>query len=68
MMSAKIYTKKEELLNLIKILDENQIDGVVKLIYNNNNGIGSTLDVEFDFNLNGRLVTVRANVTDESNW
>lgn len=67
-MSAKIYTKKEDLVNLIKILDENQIDGIVKLIYNNNSGIGSTLDVEFDFNLNGRLVTVRANVTDQSNW
>lgn len=67
-MSAEIYTKKEDLLNLIKILDENQIDGIVKLIYDNNSGIGSTLDVEFDFNLNGRLVTVRANITDESNW
>ena len=67
-MSTEIYTKKEDLFNLLEILVENQIDGIVKLIYNNNSGIGSTLDVEFDFNLNGRLVTVRANITDESNW
>lgn len=67
-MSTRIYISKEELLEVIKILQDNEVEGVVELIYDNDSGIGSTLDVEFDFNLNGKLVTVRANVTDNSNW
>lgn len=67
-MSARIYVTKDELRNVIRILEENNIEGVVELIHNSDSGIGSTLDVEFDFSLNGRLVTVRANITDESNW
>lgn len=67
-MSTKIYIGKQELLSVLKIIEENNVQGVVELIYNNESGIGSTLDVEFDYNLNGRYVTVRANVTDESNW
>lgn len=67
-MSTKIYIGKQELLCILKIIEENNVQGVVELIYNNESGIGYTLDVEFEHNLNGRYVTVRANVTDDSNW
>jgi hypothetical protein len=67
-MSAKIYIGKQELLCILRIIEENNVQGVVELIYNNESGIGSTLDVEFEHTLNGRYVTVRANVTDDSNW
>jgi len=68
MMSTRIYISKTELLEVIKILEENNIEGVVELIYDNSSGIGSTLDVEFDFILNNRPVAVRANVVGVENW
>lgn len=67
-MSARIYISKTELLEVIKILEENNVEGVVELIYDNESGIGSTLDVEFDFKLNNRTVAVRANVVGVGNW
>lgn len=63
----KIYISKQELQSVLKIIEENNVQGVVELIYNTDK-MGSSLDVEFDYNLNGRLVTVRATVTDEGNW
>lgn len=63
-----IYIIKEELYRIHEIIDENNIEGAIKLIYNNDSGIGYTLDIEFDYKLNGRFVTVRANITDSSNW
>jgi hypothetical protein len=68
MMSSRIYISKTELLEVIKILEENNVEGVVELIYDNESGIGSTLDVEFDFELNNRTVAVRANVVGVENW
>jgi len=63
-----MYISKEELLSVLDIMEENHIEGSIKLIQNNESGIGSILDMEFDLELNKRWVTVRANITDQNKW
>ncbi len=67
-MKNRIFTNKQELLEVIKILEENKVEDVVELIYDNESGIGSTLDVEFGFVLNNRTVSVRVSVIGVENW
>ena len=67
-MTSRIYMSKRELEIISDIVRENEIENSFELIYNNDSGIGSTLDMEFDHKLNGRYVTVRVNITDSDNW
>lgn len=67
-MSERIFLTKLELDTINKIIQENNIQNSIELIYNNESGIGSTLEMEFDHELHGRYVTVRVNITDSDNW
>jgi len=67
-MTSRIYMSKRELEIISNIVRENEIENSFELIYNNDSGIGSTLEMEFDHNLNGRYVTVRVNITDSDSW
>ena len=67
-MTSRIYMTKRELEIISDIVRENEIENSFELIYNNDSGIGSTLDMEFDHELNGRYVTVRLNITDSDSW
>lgn len=67
-MSQRIYISKRELEIINKIIEENNIENSIELIYNNDSGIGNTLDMEFDHELHGRYVTVRVNITDSNSW
>lgn len=65
---TEIYITKQELDFIVNVIRENQVDGVIKLIYDNESDIGSTLSMEFDFVLNNTPVTVRVNVTHSDSW
>ena len=67
-MSERIFITKLELDTINKIIQENNIQNSIELIYNNESGIGSTLEMEFDHELHGRYVTVRVNITDSNSW
>ncbi len=67
-MSQRIYISKRELEIINKIIEENNIENSIELIYNNDSGIGNTLDIEFDHELHGRYVTVRVNISDTDSW
>jgi len=67
-MTSEIYINPEELAIVQKIMEENGITYAVKLIYNNDSGIGSILEVEFDTEVNGREATIRIPVTGVENW
>jgi hypothetical protein len=67
-MTSRIYMSKRELEIISNIVRENEIENSFELIYNNDSGIGSTLDMEFDHKLNGRYVTVRVSITDSDSW
>jgi len=67
-MTSRIYMSKRELEIISNIVRENEIENSFELIYNNDSGIGNTLDMEFDHKLNGRYVTVRVSITDSDNW
>ncbi len=68
-MTTRIYISRREIEKILRIMDENVItEGAVELIYNNDSGIGSTLDMEFDTELHGRYVMVRVNITDSDSW
>ena len=64
----EIYITKQELDFIVNVVRENQVDGIIKLIYDNESDIGSTLSMEFDFVLNSTPVTVRVNVTHSDSW
>jgi hypothetical protein len=67
-MIQEIHINPDELAIIQKIIEENSIKYAVKLIYNGGSGIGSTLDVEFDTQVNGREATIRIPVTGVENW
>jgi hypothetical protein len=67
-MIQEIHINADELAIIQKIIEENGIKYAVKLIYNSGSGIGSTLDVEFDTEVNGREATIRIPVTGVENW
>ncbi len=67
-MTKEIYVSPQELAIIQKIMEENNIKYAVKLIYEDGSGIGSTLDVEFDTEVNGREATIRIPVTGVENW
>ena len=67
-MTSRIYMTKRELEIISNIIRENEIENTFELIYNNDSGIGSTLEMEFDLELHGRYVTVRVNITDSDSW
>jgi len=67
-MTSRIYMSKRELEIISNIVRENEIENSFELIYNNDSGIGSTLDMEFDHQLNGRYVSVRVSITDSDSW
>ena len=64
----EIYITKQELDFIVNVVRENEVDGIIKLIYDNESDIGSTLSMEFDFVLNSTPVTVRVNVTHSDSW
>lgn len=55
-----------EILN--KIIQENNVTGVFKLVQDNSSGIGYTTDIEFDTDLHGRLAVIRVPIADTDNW
>jgi|LakMenEpi13Sep09_1017268.scaffolds.fasta_scaffold10688_3 hypothetical protein len=67
-MTSRIFISKRELEIINDIVRENEIQNSFELISNNNSGIGSTLEIEFDHELHGRYVTVRVNITDSDSW
>jgi hypothetical protein len=67
-MTSRIYMSKRDLEIINNIVRENEIENSFELIYNNDSGIGSTLDMEFELDLHGRYVTVRVNITDSDSW
>jgi hypothetical protein len=67
-MTSRIYMSKRALEIISDIVRENEIENSFELIYNNDSGIGGTLDMEFDHKLNGRYVTVRVSITDSDSW
>ena len=67
-MTSRIFISKRELEIINDIVRENEIQNSFELISNNDSGIGSTLEIEFDHELHGRYVTVRVNITDSDSW
>jgi hypothetical protein len=58
---------KADVLRLAEVLDEFKIDHF-KLIRHNESGIGYCLDVEYQTNLNDRMVTIRVPVCGVEDW
>jgi hypothetical protein len=64
----KIYVTPNEVEIVNKIIEENDIKGAFELIYDDSSGIGYTLDLEFETQVNGRYATIRIPVTTAENW
>ena len=67
MNPSKIYLSRNDLLNIIEVLDENKVNEF-ELIYESGSGIGYMVAIEFGYEINNRHVTVRVNTTDEGTW
>lgn len=67
-MTQKIYLTPQILETINKVVAENAIAGSFALISDPSSGIGLSLCMEFDHQLNGRFVTVRANLADYQDW
>ena len=59
---------KKDIETIAKIIEENDIHAFNLIGDGYESGIGYTLDLEFDSEYNGRMATIKINVTDESEW
>ena len=63
-----MWINPQEIELIKKIFEENKIVYAVQLIQTSGSGIGYTLEVEFDTEINGRQAKIRIPVTTEENW
>lgn len=64
----KFYMTPQEIDIIVQIIKENDIKGAFEIIHDNVSGIGYTLDIEFEEQVNGRYATIRIPVTTVENW
>jgi hypothetical protein len=64
----KFYVTPQEIELIQKVIEENKIVNSFELLQENHSGIGSTLDVEFYAEVNGRQATIRIPITTSENW
>jgi hypothetical protein len=67
-MLSKIHITRKDLEEILKIIDEVNIEGSIELIYDNSSGIGYTIDIEFDHNINDRYIRARTPIATSDNW
>ncbi len=65
---TKIYLNKTDIEKILEVIEENDLEDTFTLIHDNTSGIGYTLDMEFDAELNGRVITAKVNIADSSTW
>ena len=59
---------KKDIETIAKIIEENDIHAFELIGDGYESGIGYTLDLEFHDEFNGRMATIKINVTDEGDW
>ena len=64
----RFYMTPQEIDIITQIIKENDIKGAFEIIHDNSSGIGYTLDIEFEEQVNGRYATIRIPVTTVENW
>lgn len=64
----KMYVTPNEIELIQKVIKENKIVTSFELLQENHSGIGSTLDVEFHAEVNGRKATIRIPITTPESW
>ena len=67
-MTSKIYLNKRDIERILEVIEENDLKDTFTLIHNSSSGIGYTLNMEFDAELNGRVITARVPIADSSDW
>ena len=65
---TKIYLNKTDIEKILEVIEENDLEDTFTLIHDNTSGIGYTLDMEFDAELNGRVITAKVNIADSNTW
>jgi hypothetical protein len=65
---TKIMMNRADLEIVNKIVEENGIDYNFWIVYTNSSGIGYTLDLEYEMEINGRHAIVRIPICGEENW
>jgi hypothetical protein len=65
---SKIYLNKRDIERILEVIKENDLEDTFTLIHDNTSGIGYTLDMEFDAELHGRVITARVHIADSTDW
>lgn len=66
-MNTRLFLKTSDLITINNIIKENDLTNFF-LVINNNSGIGSTVNVEFETKLHNRDVIISVPVTTVENW
>jgi len=67
-MTTDMWVNPQEITIIQKIIEENKIEFAFKLIQESGSGIGTTLDIEFESEVNGRQATIRIPITTSEDW
>jgi hypothetical protein len=65
---TKIMMNLADLEIVNKIVEENGIDYNFWIVYTDASGIGYTLDLEYETEINGRHATIRIPIAGVENW
>lgn len=67
-MKQNFFITPKEIETIRQVIYDNQITEAFQLIHNSSSGIGSTLDMEYETEINGRDVHVRVPITGVESW
>jgi len=65
---SKIYLNKRDIERILEVIKENELEDTFTLIHDSTSGIGYTLNMEFDAELHGRVITARVVIADSTDW
>ncbi len=59
---------RQDIEKIKSVLDEFDVNTPIKVMVDESSGIGYTVDIEFEYELNGRIVNLRVSINGVENW
>ncbi len=59
---------RQDIEKIKSVLDEFDVNTPIKVMVDESSGIGYTVDIEFEYELNGRIVNLRVSINGVEDW
>lgn len=65
---TKIYLQPKDLVNMTGVVHEFDITGAFQLVVDSSSGIGTSITMLFEREMNGRTITIQVPIVGEEDW